>query len=182
VLAREGGLYADVDTLFVAAPPPRLWNGECVLGREPDVTDPRTGRPHAALSNALIIAAPGAQFVTRWRDRLAESFDGSWAAHSCFLAAELAEQHPDELHVEPQRTFHPFPPTVEGLRRLLVGLETDLRGVVSIHLAAHLWWEQQRTDFVPEVYGRLIDERWIRAAATTYAAAARPFLPHHGSF
>ena len=85
------------------------------------------------------------------------------------------------MRVEPERTFHSFPPTPDGLRRLLEERETDLTGVVSIHLAAHLWWEETRRDFSP-VHARQIDEGWIRAGATTYAAAARLFLPDHGCF
>jgi hypothetical protein len=85
------------------------------------------------------------------------------------------------VRVEPERTFHAFPPTPDGFRRLLVERETDLTGVVSIHLAAHLWWEETRRDF-SSVHARQIDEAWIRAGATTYAATARRFLPDHGCF
>jgi hypothetical protein len=52
---------------------------------------------------------------------------------------------------------------------------------VSIHLAAHLWWEEARRDFSP-VHAQQIDEAWIRSGATTYALAAQRFLPDHGVF
>jgi hypothetical protein len=67
------------------------------------------------------------------------------------------------------------------LRRLLVDRETDLDAIVSIHLAAHLWWEETRRDFSP-VHAQQIDEAWIRAGSSTYALAAQPFLPDHGLF
>jgi len=181
-LDRDGGVYADIDTLFVAPPPPDLWAEPCVIGREEDPLDPRTGSRRRSLSNALIMASPGSAFVRRWRERLPEVFDGSWAAHSCFLAADLADEHPDDVRVEPERRFHPFAPTAAGLRRLLVEGEADLAGVSSIHLAAHLWWEQGRTDVLPEVSGRIIDERWVRSSRSTYAMAAARFLPDHGCF
>jgi hypothetical protein len=180
-LAEHGGIYADIDTLFVAPAPAELWDASVVIGREADVFDPRTEQSRSSLSNALIMAEPGAPFVTRWRAQIEDALDGSWSAHSCFLADDLARAHPDEVRVEPERTFHAFPPTPDGLRRLLVERETDLDGIVSIHLAAHLWWEETRRDFCP-VHAQQIDEAWIRAGTTTYALAAQPFLPDHGWF
>ncbi len=181
VLAEHGGLYADIDTLFVSPPAPDLWDAPAVIGREADVVDPRTDRPRTSLSNALLMAEPGAAFVTRWREQIEGALDGSWSAHSCFLAHDVATAHPDEVRVEPERTFHPFPPTPAGLRRLLVERETDLDGIVSVHLAAHLWWEETRRDF-SAVHAQQVDEAWIRAGTTTYALAAQRFLPDHGVF
>jgi hypothetical protein len=181
VLAAEGGLYADIDTLFVAPPRAELWEAPAVLGREADVVDPRTGHERPSLSNALLMAEPGSAFVARWREQIEGALDGTWSAHSCFLAHDLAVDQPADVRVEPERAFHPFPPTIDGLRRLLVDHETDLDGVVSIHLAAHLWWDETRRDF-SAVHARDIDEAWIRAGATTYADAARRFLPEHGWF
>jgi hypothetical protein len=181
VLAEHGGMYADIDTLFVAPPADALWETPCVIGREAAVLDPRTGRSRPSVSNALIMAEPGARFIERWRADIGAALDGSWSAHSCFLPDDLARAFPDDVRVEPERTFHAFPPTSDGLHQLLVARQTDLTGVVSIHLAAHLWWEETRRDFSP-VHAREIDERWIRAGATTYAAAAQRFLPDHGYF
>jgi hypothetical protein len=128
------------------------------------------------------MSAPGSEFIDEWRAQIADAMDGSWSAHSCFLADDLARAHPDMVHVEAERTFHPFPPTPTGLRRLLVDLEDDLSGIASVHLAAHLWWEDDRRDFLAEVNARVIDESWIRAGGATYARAASRFLPDHGYF
>ena len=182
VLAERGGLYADIDTLFIAPLDDNLWRASCVIGREADVVDQRTGRLRSSISNALIMAEPGAPFVRRWRESISEAFDGSWAAHSCFLADDLAAVRPDEVRVEPERTFHPFPPTPKGLRQLLLERHDDLSGIASMHLAAHLWWDDDRRDFVPGIDAHTINERWVRAAASTYARAAAPFLPDHGHF
>src|SRR5207247_4615897 len=38
-LARWGGLYADIDTLFVNALPERCWEVPAAIGREADVAD-----------------------------------------------------------------------------------------------------------------------------------------------
>jgi hypothetical protein len=102
-------------------------------------------------------------------------------AHSCFLADDLASAMPDTVHVETQRTYHPFSMTPEGFRQLLEARETGLDGVSTIHVAAHLWWEEERRDF-GAVHAGMIDEAWVRSAEVTYAVAARPFLPKHGCF
>ncbi len=180
VLERWGGLYADIDTLFVRAPPPECWNAPAVIGREADARD-ADGRLRGALSNALLMSAPGGEFVRAWRARIAERFDGSWAAHSCFLAHDLAAELAGSVRVERQRSFHAFEPTRLGLRRLLVDPDSGVEGIYSIHLMAHLWWHAWRDDMI-DLHARAIDERWVREADTTYAVAARRFLPAHDEF
>jgi hypothetical protein len=176
VLAQHGGIYADIDTLFVAPVPDALWEEQFVIGREADVMDPVTCSPHGALSNAVLMSAPRSRFVDAWRAEIGAALDGSWAAHSCLLAHDLAQRFPDDVHVEPQRTFHAFEPSPAGLARLLEANERDLAGIVAMHLAAHLWWEADRRDFSPAHAG-MITEDWVRGAPVTYAVAARRFLP-----
>jgi len=178
VLERWGGLYADIDTLFLAPIPARCWNASAVIGREADTAD-GSGRSRRSLSNALVMSAPGGEFVAAWRARTAAAFDGSWSAHSCLLANAIADELPASVHVEPQRSFHAFEPA--GLRRLMVEPPGDLEGIVSVHLMAHLWWEEHRRDFL-DLHAHMIDERWVREAEATYAVAARPLLPRHGEF
>lgn len=48
--------------------------------------------------------------------------------------------------------------------------------MVSLHLAAHLGWDEDRLDF-SAMYEGMIDEDWVHTADATYATAARPFLP-----
>jgi Glycosyltransferase sugar-binding region containing DXD motif len=181
VLTKYGGLYADIDTLFVGPVPDELWRSPAVIGREADVLDPATGRVRGSMSNALLMAAPGSKFIETWRAEMPGALDGSWSAHSCFLAHDIAARLPDTVRVEPQRTFHNYAPTAENLRRLLVQPDDDLDGVCSIHLNAHLWWDELRRDF-SGVDARMIDERWIRGADATYAVLARPYLPEHDCF
>jgi glycosyltransferase involved in cell wall biosynthesis len=181
VLAEHGGLYADIDSLFVAPLPDELWRMPAVVGREADVPDPADGAPRPALSNALLMAAPGSAFVDRWRAEIAGALDGTWAEHSCFLAHDLAARHPADVHVEPQRTFHAFAPTPAGIAMLLERPTPRhsaawLDGIVSLHLAAHLWWNENRRD-VSAIHAGMIDEAWVRASPSTYATAARRFLP-----
>jgi hypothetical protein len=120
--------------------------------------------------------AGGWVLIRRWGPRKGVALSDLRA--SCFLAHGLAARLPDDVHVEPQRTFHAFEPTPVGVARLVERNEADLDGVVSLHLAAHLWWEQARRDF-SAVHAGIIDEDWVRDADVTYAVAARRFLPMH---
>jgi glycosyltransferase involved in cell wall biosynthesis len=176
-LSELGGLYADLDTLFVASIPDALWHMPFVIGREDDVFDPAIARGNPALSNAIMMSAPSSPFVETWRAEIEGALDGSWAAHSCFLAHDLAERMPAEVHVEPRRTFHAFAPSPAGIALMLEHPPPDLDGVVAMHLAAHLWWEEKRRDF-SAMHEALITEDWVRSSPSTYATCARPFLPN----
>jgi hypothetical protein len=175
VLTEWGGLYADIDTLFLASPPDECWSAPATIGLEADVVDPHTGRLRPSASNALLFAEPRSHFVSEWRRRMPEALDGSWSAHSCFLGHDLARVMPDDVHVEPQRTFHHFAPTADGLASLLEW-RVDTDGVSAVHLMAHLWWEDDRRDF-SRVHARMIDRAWIERTDSTYAVAARRHLP-----
>jgi hypothetical protein len=175
-LLTDGGVYADIDTLFVHPYPARLFGHACVLGREDDVVDHRTGQLRPSLCNALIMAKPGADFVKLWLDRMADAFDGSWNNHSTLLPQTLAQQHPDLVHVEPSRSFYPFMWTPADLHTLFEGSSRDLDGAFSIHLWSHLWWEKKRRDFC-NFYGDLITEEHVRTVDTTFNLLARRFLP-----
>jgi hypothetical protein len=176
VLAEHGGLYADLDTLFLVPVPDRLWHDQFVIGREGDVVDPRGGAPRPALSNAVLMATRDSRFLATWRSEITGALDGSWANHSCFLAHDLAARLAADVHVEPQRTFHAFDTTPAGIALLLEHPPPDLDGMVALHLAAHLWWDEDRVDFTTFHAGQ-ITEDWIRTSPSTYAVAARRFLP-----
>jgi len=170
-LLEHGGVYADLDTLFVSPIPDALFERSFVIGHEAPVG----GQP--SLSNCLMLAEPGAPLVARWRAAMGEAFDGqSWTGHSCELVTRLVADAPELCHVEPMRTFSAFEHTVAGVRRLMTGLDHDLDGICSVHLCAHTWWSWDvlwRTSF----FGGLLTEDWIRAVDTTYTVLARPYLP-----
>lgn len=181
-LLAEGGVYADIDTLFVNPLPEELFEKACVLGRERDLARADGSGADEGWCNALIMAEPGARFVLRWLEAMPAAFDGSWSAHSCQLAARLGRAHPGEVHLEPERSFYPYAWTREDLRALLEeGREIrrkaqDWAGVYSLHLWNHLWWSARRMDF-SEMNGERLTERFIRQGTTTYTRAAREFLP-----
>lgn len=176
ILQREGGVYADIDTLFVAPIPERLFAQPFVLGREDPVRDATTGVPHPSLCNALIMAPAGSAFGRTWLAQMPAHLDGSWSGHSCRLAQQLWERHPDWIHVEPPRSFYPYMWTRERLRALFEGLESDRTGIFSVHLWAHLWWARRRRDF-SDFHAGLLDEDYLRRGETTLARLAAPYLP-----
>jgi len=175
VLLEHGGVYADMDTLFVAPMPDHLYGYECVLGEEGSLPD-EGGLLRPSLCNALIAAVPGAPFIGKWLDAAYKAFDGRWTSHSCQLASRLWEAHPELVHVVPRRYFYRHPWTPDGMQILFERCDNDLRDVFSLHLCSHLWWSESRTDFT-HFHAGLLTEAYVRAGQSTYAMIARRFLP-----
>ncbi len=174
VLLEHGGVYADMDTLFVRPYPDSLYRHSFVLGAEDPVCI--GGATVPSLCNAVILARAGARFGRVWLDDMYHVFDGSWSRHSCAHAAELAARMPAEIYVAPQRYFYRYMWTREGIADLFERLDGDVEDVYSIHLWSHLWWEAWRTDF-SRFHGGLLTEQYIRTVDTTYNVLARRFLP-----
>ena len=177
VLAEHGGVYADMDTLFVEPYPERWFARDCVLGEE--APPPAGGVRQPSLCNAVILAAPRAAFIARWREEAVAAFDGTWSNHSCRAASRLWRTHPREVHVLPRTAFYRHAATAAGIAGLLHEYDRDLRGIYSLHLWAHLWWSQARTDFT-SLYAGMITREWLRDADATYAQLARRYLPGAG--
>ena len=175
-LIERGGVYADVDTIFVRPFPEELFAAPFVIGREPMVRDEHTGERRPSLCNALLMAEPRAAFARAWRQRMAAALNGTWSNHSGFLPMELSQSMPTAVRVEPETTFFPFGPTRAGLSRLLEERHAVPAAALSVHLSAHLWWERGRRDF-SWVHGGWCTPSLIRHAPTTLADIARPYLP-----
>lgn len=171
-----GGIYADMDTLFVNRLAAALYEKPFALGREADVCDPVTKQWRPSLCNAFLMAERNALFGQEWLEELPDAFDGTWSNHSTFLPQKIATQYPELVHLEPSRTFYKHMWSREGLHTLLEGLDTDNKGVVSFHLWAHLWWSRRRNDFSPFHAAKLTPE-FIERMDTTYNVVARKFLP-----
>ena len=174
-LIAHGGVYADIDTVFVRALPERLFAAPFVIGEEPAVADPRTGRGRSSLCNALLMAEPGAAFARAWRARMAGALDGTWSNHSGFLARALADAMPDAVHVEPEGTFYPFRSDRSGLAALLLEHHPVPPTACTVHLWAHLWWDRERRDFSP-AHADWCAPHALRCSRSTLAELARPYL------
>ena len=175
-LLETGGVYADIDTLFVTPYPAGLFAKPFVLGREDPIRCTKTGEMKQSLCNALIFSRPRSAFCRLWFEKMAEAFDGTWSNHSTLLPQQLSEQHPEWLHVEPKQSFYSYMWTPGDLRRLFEECEAAPAGAYSIHLWAHLWWARNRRDFSNFHAGK-ISEGYIRRVDTTYNLLARPHLP-----
>lgn len=174
ILSECGGVYADMDTLFVRAYPDAWFAEDFVIGDEnaPGAAG-QVMRP--TLCNAVMFAQPKSGFVQAWRQRMTAAFDGSWSGHSCHEAARLWRAMPDALRVLPREYFYRYGSSIAGLRTLLEESDSGRADVYSMHLWAHLWWSQSRTDF-SAVHAGQIDEAWIRTRDCTLANLARRFL------
>lgn len=175
ILLKQGGIYADMDTLFVRSLPEHLYQYECVLGEEGALPDDR-GILRPSLCNALIAAQQGSPFISKWLEAAYHAFDGRWTSHSCQLASRLWEAYPELLHAVPRRYFYRHAWTPVGMQSLFERNDTDLRDVFSVHLCSHLWWGEARTDFT-SFHAGLLTEKYIREGKSTYAAIAQRFLP-----
>ena len=173
-LHQWGGVYADMDTLFVQPMPRRLFGHDFVIGEESSWPG-ADGVLRPSLCNALMLARPGAEFPARWRARMDDAFDGTWSRHSCQEAAMLWAETPEALHVVPSRYFHRHASTPAGIRALFESFDPDFHELYSMHLWAHLWWDEWRTDFTSFHAGLLTAEH-VRTVDTTYNAIARGFL------
>ena len=178
ILLERGGIYADMDTLFVQPFDPEWRAITCAMGEEQSIPDTR-GIDRPSLCNAVILAQSDATFLRRWRSRMGDAFDGSWNNHSCAEASRLWLAIPDEITALPRERFYYFPWTRTGLSRLFESDETaelQRRGVYSIHLWSHLWWSETRTDFSAFHAGLITPER-IRRGQSTFCLLAQRFLP-----
>ena len=182
ILIKYGGIYADIDTLFINEIPECFFEYEFVMGREKvDWKMSAAQEAGGSLCNAWMMGAPDSDFAKLLLARTYECFDGTWSAHSTFLPYRLSREHPDWIHVEPQRSFFFYDWTSEGIRGIFEKPRPNLDGAYSLHLWSHMWWKRQRIDTSCFHAGRLTPE-YIRFSRSAYAELARPFLPEGMSY
>jgi hypothetical protein len=175
-LVEHGGVYADLDTLFLRPFPDELFHESFVIGEERPVRDELTGEYHPSLCNAVLMSAPGSEFARLWRTQMGAALNGTWSNHSGFLARRLADEHPELVRVLPEEVFFPAPCTPAGLDAMLVQDALAVDRSLTLHLCAHLWWRADRADFCSVHRGTLTAEH-IRSVDTTYNRLARRFVP-----
>ena len=179
-LLEHGGVYADMDSLFVNPLPERLFAQPFVLGREGNVHNAKTGRTEPSLCNAVILSRPGSSFGRLWLTTMEQAFDGAWSSHSGFLPWQLSQEHPEWVHLEPACSFFKHACTPTGIQTLFNGLDPDFNNVYSMHLWHHVWAAWWRRDFTTFHEARLTEE-FVRQVDTTYNLVARRFLLRTGS-
>jgi hypothetical protein len=176
IIVEQGGIYADMDTLFVSPLPASFFEESFILGQETVHWSEAAKQAGGSLCNAWMMGEPGAPFAREWLSRTYESFDGSWNAHSTVLPFRLASEHPEWIRVEPPRSFFYFDYRLPGLRNIFKRRVLDLSGIFSMHLWSHCWWDAGSRN-AAFFHGQRLTSAYVRHADTTYAAVARPFLP-----
>ena len=125
MLQRFGGIYLDLDIVSLRPFDPLLQH-EFVMGMEPG-----TG-----LCNAVILARGDAEFLQLWREQY-RSFDGSrWNHHSVVLPWQMAQAHPQLIHVADKYAFF-YPTHNDPVHRYLWG-ERPTLGERATRLAKNL--------------------------------------------
>ncbi|CCO22242.1 glycosyltransferase [Maridesulfovibrio hydrothermalis] len=162
-LLEIGGVYADMDTIFVNKLPPELFKKPFVMGEQGEM----------GLCNAFMMSGRQSRFAKRWLDGHASAFKGGkpgtpeWDNHSVFFPGQLAKTIPSDIHIEPQTSFFKHLFTAHGLSGLFEKTDTDLDNVYSIHLWENIAWERHLSKLTPEI---------VKSTDTTYNCIARRFL------
>jgi hypothetical protein len=177
IMIKYGGIYADMDTLFINEIPDHFFEQNFIMGMEKaNWKQAATRAAGGSICNAWMMGGPESDFAKLWLKQTYEWFDGSWNAHSCSLPFQLSREHPEWIHVEPERSFFFYDWTAKGINGIFEKPRPDLDGVYSIHLWSHMWWDRKTTDASYFHAGRLTPE-YVRFSKSTYAELARPFLP-----
>jgi hypothetical protein len=177
ILIRYGGVYADIDTLFINELPDGLFGQGCVMGLEKvDWTAAAAETAGGSLCNAFVMAETDSEFIKLWLARTYECFNGAWSSHSTFLPYKLSREHPEWIHVEQDRSFFYYDWTGKGIKGIFERPRPNLDNVYSIHLWSHMWWDRDRLDTSCFHAGRLTPE-YVRFSGAAYASLARRFLP-----
>ena len=103
ILYHEGGIYLDADA-YVLQPFDALRRSPC------DVVMAHEGGDRAGLTNAIILARPGAAFIRRWIASYADFREDEWNQHSVVLPARMALEpgHESEVcRLSPHTFFWP---------------------------------------------------------------------------
>ena len=175
-LIEHGGIYADIDTIFLRPLPGALYEQPFVIARDMDCVDEFTGQPRPSLCNAFLMAEPGAEFARVWRQRMGPAINGTWTNHSGLLAHTLSRELPASVHIEPAESFFPVPCVPSALAALLENGPVDCERSYSVHLWAHMWWSAARTDFSKHHADELTLSHF-RTSGSPLSAMVRPFLP-----
>jgi len=131
----------------------------------------RTFLDPEGLCNAVIISAPGTDFIDRWLASYADFDEGVWAHHSVVRPWELARAHPDEVQVLNSRAF--FWPMWHGeeIKYTHERDDYDFRGTGQY--AYHAW------ESLSMSYLGSLSPKSIREQNNSFNRLVRPFIGPH---
>jgi hypothetical protein len=163
ILLERGGIYLDIDVLSLN-PLTEFLDYPCVIGEEQE--------DGSSLSNAVLLAEPGAEFIDRWYKALPDNWGvNEWAYHAVVLPRLLADRECSALHIEPHTSFIPFTFREPALFELSDDADVDelagkLRSSYCIHLWQTIWWDSYLKDISPT---------YLQIADTTFSRLFREY-------
>ena len=173
ILLEEGGIYADIDTLFLQPLPESLFFNDVVMGYE---LAPPSHNGSNSICNAWIASTVNSFFCRKWLEEMYNHFDGTWSNHSTLLPYLLSQKFPQSIHLEPESSFFSLNWTPKGVGDIFTNKVKLSDKAYSLHLWSHLWFEKERQGF-SAFHADLLTIDYVAFANTTYARNARAFLP-----
>jgi len=166
ILLREGGVYLDTDTIC-NRPFSTVFDDKVVMGVEGHTTGLSgwLSGERLGLCNAIIIAPPGSEFLTKWLASYTDFDANNWNQHSVFRPAELAREFPALVTVQPPERFFWAMWTEDGIRSLFIDSH-EFPEAVSIHLWESISWP----------YVERLNYRSVMEQDTSYNLIARRYL------
>jgi len=154
-LIEEGGVYADIDTVFINPYPDYLYEKDFVMGKQ----------GNEGLCNALMMSSPNSYFAQKWLSDHKVCFKGGepgsdgWCTHSVYYPLYLSRNIPESIHIENPNSFFYYLYHQESLKDLFVKNNPIPNNVYSLHLWENVSWE---------LYLKNLNKKLIKENKTTY--------------
>ena len=164
VLIEEGGIYADIDTMFIKPYPKEGFHKQFIMGHE---------APNQ-LCNALMMSEKNAEFPKIWLSEFEHAFVGGnpgdlgWNTHSQILSTKLASQYPYLITTVDNMPFFSFDYHQNSGIKAIYDTDTKLDPNA---FSLHLWENSAGMDRLNK-----LNEEYIKNVDTTYNKLARRFL------
>mgnify|MGYP006405073233 FL=1 len=162
-LIQYGGIYADIDTVFINPYPDHLFQKDFVMGQQ----------GNEGLCNALMMSSPKAYFPQKWLADHKICFKGTppgtngWCTHSVYYPLHLSKEIPEHIHIEGPSSFFNYLYHPEPLKQLFQENNIIPSNLYSLHLWETPSWEP---------YLSKIDEKYIRENDTTYTNIVKDLI------
>ena len=154
-LIEEGGIYADIDSIFINPYPNYLYEQEFVMGQQ----------GNEGLCNALMMSSPNSFFARKWLLDHKICFKGGqpgtdgWCTHSVYYPLHLSKQMPQHIHIEGPDSFFHYLYHQDSLKDLFSKNNKIQDNIYSLHLWENVSWKP---------YLSKLNENIIKENKTTY--------------
>ena len=144
-LIEEGGVYADIDTIFVNPIPTELFEKSFVMGKQ----------GNEGLCNALMMSEPNSPFAMQWLYDHNICFKGGmpgsdgWCTHSVYYPLHLSKKIPNHIHIEEGSSFFNLLYHQPDIKKLFEDNVTLEDSVYSLHLWENVSWKSHLGKLTP---------------------------------